>query len=338
MVYPPDPQTTQALTWVPMGPVRAALALAAVVLAAVVPACGRDAGPSPPPTLGGASSTSVTDDTGVSTPSTAPEPAAVVLAAGDVASCGSDGDEATAALLDDRAGEILVPGDLAYDAGSSAQFEDCYGPTWGRHRDRTHPAPGNHEYGTPAASGYFDYFGPAAGTKGEGWYSFEVGSWHVIALNSNCDLIGGCGPGSAQEAWLRADLAAHPTRCTLAFWHHPRFSSGVEHGSDARVSGLWNALFDAGADVVLNGHEHNYERFAALDAEGRPTDRGIRQFVVGTGGRSHYRLGERLPGHEAGNDTTFGVLELTLRADGYDWRFVPVEGGEFTDSGSAPCR
>jgi Calcineurin-like phosphoesterase len=192
-----------------------------------------------------------------------------VLAAGDIASCTTSGDEQTAALLDTLPGTVLTLRDTVYDDGSASQFARCYAPSWGRFRDRTYPAPGNHDYQTAGASGYYGFFGPRAGQPGNGWYSFNLGRWHLIALNSNCNAVGGCQPGSEQERWLWADLAAHPARCTLAFWHHPRFSSGTTHGSDPAVGGLWVALYQAGADVVLVGHEHNYERFAPLDPQGR---------------------------------------------------------------------
>jgi acid phosphatase type 7 len=261
-----------------------------------------------------------------------------LLAAGDIASCASDGDEQTAALLDTLPGTVLTLGDTAYDHGSADEFRRCYSPSWGRFRDRTYPAPGNHDYRTADASGYYEFFGPRAGQPGKGWYSFDRGRWHLIALNSNCDAVGGCQPGSEQERWLRADLAAHPARCTLAFWHHPRFSSGTTHGSDPAVGGLWTALYQAGADVVLVGHEHNYERFAPLDPLGGVDPaRGVREFVVGTGGKSHYPFGPPLPGSEVRNSDSFGLLEFQLRPTGYSWRFLPAQGGSFQDSGSGRC-
>jgi hypothetical protein len=261
-----------------------------------------------------------------------------LLAAGDIASCASDGDEQTATLLDTLPGTVLTLGDTAYDDGSADQFRRCYVPSWGRFRDRTYPAPGNHDYDTADASGYYQFFGPRAGQPGQGWYSLNLGRWHLIALNSNCDAVGGCHPGSDQERWLRADLAAHPARCTLAFWHHPRFSSGTTHGSDPAVGGLWTALYEAGAEVVLVGHEHNYERFAPLDPLGGVDPaRGVREFVVGTGGKSHYPFGTPLPGSEARNSDSFGLLELQLRSTGYTWRFVAAQGSSFQDSGTGSC-
>ena len=270
---------------------------------------------------------------------------AVLIGAGDIVDCGHPQDAAaTAALLDRLLAEadgtpaaVAALGDAAYDNGTPAEFARCYDPAWGRHKARTRPAPGNHEYGTRGAAGYFGYFGPAAGEPGKGYYSYDLGAWHVVVLNSNCRQVGGCGPGSPQEQWLRADLAAHPAACTAAYMHHPRFSSG-QHGSERELQALWQALYDAGADVVLAGHDHTYERFAPLDAQGRlDPARGIRQFVAGTGGRSHYRFAAAQPNSEVRHSGTYGVLKLTLHPTSYAWQFVPVPGGTFTDSGSAPC-
>src|SRR5262245_2610160 len=260
----------------------------------------------------------------------------VALAVGDIASCASDGDERTARLLETRPGPILALGDLAYDEGSAREFAECYGPGWGRHKARTHPTPGNHEYRSAAADPYFAYFGAAAGTPGEGWYSRALGSWHVIALNSNCKEVGGCTRDSPQGRWLAADLAAHPAPCTLAFWHHPRFNSGDKHGNAKKMSALWRILQEHGADVILSGHEHVYERFAPQDAAGRADAYGIRQFTVGTGGRSLRGFGEIQPNSEA-RGAVYGVLALTLHPTSYDWEFVPVAGARFADRGSASC-
>jgi hypothetical protein len=263
----------------------------------------------------------------------------VVLAVGDIADCTKSEDEAVAQLVDAMRGPVLLLGDIAYPNGTPEQFDTCFAPAWGRYRERLRPAPGNHEYGTKDAAGYFGWFGDAAGKRGKGWYSFDVGDWHLIALNSNCALVGGCGAGSEQERWLRDDLAGAKARCTAAFWHHARFSSGGTHGSDPATGDLWRALADAGAEVVLVGHEHNYERFAPLDPAGRvDPERGIRQFVVGTGGRSHYGFGVPREGSEVRDSTSFGLLELRLRADGYSWRFVPVASATFTDEGEGRCR
>jgi acid phosphatase type 7 len=274
-----------------------------------------------------------------------PDQIRVLLAAGDIARCGEPGAAATAALLRDRPGTVATLGDNAYPAGSKQQFADCYNPTWGVEKARTRPAPGNHEYGMPGASGYFDYFGAAAGDPKTGYYSYDLGAWHIVVLNSNCEEVGGCEADSPEGRWLRKDLAAHPTTCTLAYWHHPLFSSGTEHGGDDAMRPTWQLLYQAGADVVLSGHEHNYERFAPQDPSGEPDPKhGIREFVVGTGGASHYPFGQSLPTSEIRNADTYGVLALTLRPTGYDWTFVPADsvgggpdGKAFTDSGSAAC-
>ena len=262
----------------------------------------------------------------------------VFVGAGDIASCSSSGDEATAALLDAIPGTVFTLGDNAYESGTATEFANCYDPSWGRHKARTFPAPGNHDYFTLNASGYFSYFGAAAGDPTKGYYSYDLGTWRIIVINSNCAVVEGCYVGSPQEQWLRADLAAHPTACTLAYWHHPRFSSGSTHGSSTEMQPIWQALYEAGADVVLSGHEHNYERFAPQDPNGNlDTVHGIREFVVGTGGASHYAFGTMLPNTEVRNSDTYGVLKLTLHPGSYDWQFVPEAGKTFTDSGSALC-
>lgn len=271
-----------------------------------------------------------------STPSTGDS---VILAAGDIASCDGDGDEATALLLDSLAGAVITLGDNVYDGGSSAEYADCYEPSWGRHKARTRPSPGNHDYHTEAAAGYYGYFGAAAGDPAQGYYSYDAGAWHVIAINSNCAAIGGCGAGSAQEQWLRADLAAHPAACTLAYWHHPRFSSGSVHGDDSIMQPIWQALYDFDADLVLNGHEHNYERFAPQSPTGAAdATSGIVEIVVGTGGRGHYGFGSPKPNSLVRNSDAYGVLKLTLHENSYDFQFVPEAGKTFTDAGSGDCR
>lgn len=261
----------------------------------------------------------------------------VVLAAGDIAGCDSDGDEATAALLDGLDGTILTLGDNAYPDGTTADFAGCYDASWGRHRDRTYPTAGNHDYATPGAAAYFSYFGERAGVPGEGWYSFDLGAWHVIALNSNCDEVGGCGGDSLQAEWLRADLEENPGACTLAYWHHPRWSSGAEHGSDSRTDTFWRILHDAGADLVLSGHDHQYERFRPMDADGAPSRDGVTSFVVGTGGRPLYRHDQALPASAARDSSNLGVLRLTLGPDRAAWEFLSAPSDTFRDAGSATC-
>jgi lipopolysaccharide/colanic/teichoic acid biosynthesis glycosyltransferase len=267
-------------------------------------------------------------------PSDGSEPIATLVGAGDIASCAYDDDAATALLLDSIPGVVFTAGDNAYPDGTADDFAACYGPTWGRHKDRTRPSAGNHEYYTPGAGGYFGYFGAAAGPPGAGYYSYELGAWHVIALNSAIEI----GPGSTQLSWLQADLAGRRPLCALAYWHHPRFSSGATHGSAAWLQPVWEVLYDAGVDVVIVAHEHNYERFAPQTPAGSlDTLRGIRQFVVGTGGGPAHAFATPLPTSEVRHSGTPGVLTLTLRSDGYDWRFVPVAGGTFTDAGSDDC-
>ena len=284
------------------------------------------------------SSTSSTTSSSSSTTTTAPERDPILVGAGDIAGCKTSGDEATAALLDEIPGTVFTIGDNAYDNGTLAEFNDCYGPSWGRHKERTRPVPGNHEYNTTNANGHFRYFGAAGGDPDDGYYSYDLGSWHVVAINSNCSEVGGCGVGSRQEKWLRADLAASTRPCTVAYWHHPLFTSGADHPASSRMRPLFKVLYEHGAEVVVSGHNHNYERFAPQTPAGElDEDRGIRQFVVGTGGKSHYGFNAAKPNSEVRNATTFGVLELTLRQTGYDWRFVPEAGGTFTDSGSGDC-
>jgi hypothetical protein len=240
-------------------------------------------------------------------------------------------------LLDRIEGTVFTLGDNAYGSGTPAQFADCYAPTWGRHKARTRPAVGNHDYQTAHAAGYFDYFGEAAGDPAKGYYSFDLGAWHVVVVNSNCGEVGGCKSGSPQEQWLREDLAAHPALCTAAMWHHPRYSS-AEHGDDASMHDIWKALWEAGAEVVLSGHDHTYERFAPQDADGKADpESGLRQFVVGTGGRAEYKWGRLDANSEVRNNRTFGVLKLALHADSYDWEFVPVDGETFRDYGTEKC-
>jgi hypothetical protein len=261
----------------------------------------------------------------------------ILLAAGDIAACNSPGDEATAALLDTLGGTVATLGDNAYLNGTADEFARCYDPTWGRHKARTRPAAGNHDYRTATGAPYYAYFGAAAGEAGKGYYAYDLGAWHVVVLNSNCAYVS-CAAGSPQEQWLRANLAADTHACTLAYWHHPLFTSGADHGNAVETGPLFQALYDARADVVLSGHNHNYERFAPQNPAGvLDTAGGIRQFVVGTGGASHYQFGAVKPNSEVRDATTYGVLRMTLRPGGYDWLFIPESGKVFTDSGNGNC-
>lgn len=277
------------------------------------------------------------------TPVSLPGPGVAVFAAGDIADCGPhppehSGAARTAALVEaqlarDGSAVVLTLGDHTYPVGRPAEFTDCYHPTWGRFKSRTFPAPGNHEYRTPGASGYFDYFGDAAGPGRRGYYSFRLGTWHVVSLNSNLRPP----EHAAQLAWLKADLERHPSPCTLAFWHHPRYSSGG-HGNNGRMADVWEVLQAAGADVALTSHDHDYERFVPQNAHGRRDDaRGIRQFVAGTGGAALTPFWFPKFNSEATDNSVHGVLKMVLRETGYEWTFLPVDGGGFTDRGAALC-
>ncbi len=264
---------------------------------------------------------------------------AYLVGAGDIVRCDKDIDEATSRLLDTLPGTVFTLGDNAYLRGTAQEFSECFHPSWGRHLPRIRPAPGNHDYYTPRAAGYFGYFGAAAGPAPQGYYSYRAGEWRVLVLNSVCDEVpGGCGRDSPQGKWLAQQLTSQPTRCTLAMWHHPRFSSG-RHGNDEDLKPFFDLLYEHGAELVLNGHDHNYERLAPANPSGAADPkRGLREFVVGTGGVSLRPFwANPLPITERRDSTTHGVLALTLRPDGYDWKFVPVPGGTFTDSGSGTC-
>lgn len=258
----------------------------------------------------------------------------VLVGAGDIASCSSSGDEATAAILDSLPGIVFTAGDNVYPRGRAADFANCYAPSWGRHKGRTFPAPGNHDYGTRGARDYFAYFGDHAGSPGAGYYRYTLGAWDVFVLNSQIETR----PGSNQVRWLRAQLAATRRPCQVAIMHHPRFSSG-RHGGLRRMGAIWDALYEGNADVVIAGHDHIYERFAPQTPGGAPDSaRGIREFIVGTGGSNLYPLRERpARNSEVRHNDTFGVLVLTLHARSYDWRFVPATRGGFSDSGSGVC-
>ena len=240
--------------------------------------------------------------------------------------------------MDGLTGPIALLGDIAYPDGSATDFANCFDPPWGRHRSRFRPAPGNHEYQTPGAAGYYAYFGAAAGDPSKGYYSYDVGAWHVVALNSNCSDVS-CAAGDAQEQWLRQDLAANPRACTLAYWHHPRFSSG-HNGNATTMAPIWQALDDFGADLVLAGHDHGYQRLGPMNSSGAMAASGIVELVVGTGGAdlNNTFSGTKPANVVVRNGTTLGVVKLTLRDTGFDWQFMPVAGQTFTDVGSASCR
>jgi acid phosphatase type 7 len=263
-----------------------------------------------------------------------------ILAVGDIAEC--YGLPAAGSVAARTAKQIalfpfvtplLVLGDLVYETGSAQEFNDCYDPTYGAFFAKTFPAPGNHEYDTPGAAGYFNYFGARAGPDNRGYYSFDIGTWHIVSLNSNVDMT----KGSAQELWLRADLSAHRVKpCTLAYWHHPRFSSGSGHGDDPRSSDIWRVLFEFRADVVLAGHNHIYERFAPQDPDANKNFvNGIRQFVVGTGGVALDIVGTPKPNSEV-RASTFGITKFELGDGKFSWEFLP-ESGTFSDFGQADC-
>jgi alkaline phosphatase len=268
----------------------------------------------------------------------APEPA-VLLAAGDVADCELQGVGLTTELLvellaDHPEATIAVLGDVVYPSATAERFDSCYDPTWGQFVERTRPAIGNHDMDADAGAHYYATFGEAAGSAGEGWYSYELGEWHVVVLNANCDRIS-CEVGSLQHAWLVEDLAQSDAECTLAYWHHPRFTSGP-HGDDPRVGPFWTALVDAGADVVLAGHDHHYERFAPMNPDGALDPDGIRQFIAGTGGGVIRPTIRVAPGSEAIVDDQWGVLRLELSSESYAWSFLTVQGAE-RDAGSGLC-
>src|SRR5215208_1900903 len=266
----------------------------------------------------------------------------VFVGAGDIASCDSPGDEATANLVDTIPGTVYTTGDNAYQSGTASEYANCYDPTWGRFKERTYPSVGNHEYATPNpnAAPYFEYFGAVAGDPSKGYYSYNLGDWHVVALNSMCEKVGGCKATSPMVTWLKQDLAENPRTCTLAYFHHPVFSSGTLNGGFPKMKPSWEVLYAANADVVLNGHVHSYERFAPQTPSGvADTAQGIREFVVGTGGRSlnDFKITSPPDTSEKRDASTFGVLKLTLHPSSYDWEFVPVAGETFSDIGSDSC-
>lgn len=255
----------------------------------------------------------------------------VLLAAGDIATCAGDADEATGRLLAEQPGVVVALGDLAYPDGSERAFRECWEPAWGQVRDRTLPAMGNHDARTPDAAGYFATFGELAGPEPQGYHSYDLGSWHVVVLNSNCGMVGGCGPDSPQVAWLEEDLAATTTRNIAVYWHHPRWSTG-HHGDTPAVATFWEVLVEAGADLVLSGHDHDYQRFVPLDAGGSPDPDGAVAFVVGTGGIELRALGPDRDTVAFRQDSKHGVLRVELEACGFDWAFLAVDG-EQLDAG-----
>lgn len=274
-------------------------------------------------------------------PSASPEPTppqpgqpTTVYVAGDIGLCPSAGGtpDKTAALVD---APVVVPGDLAYPSGTATDFATCYDPFWGRLKNQTYPVPGNHEYYSKATA-YFAYFGDRVGTPARPWYAVDLGPWRFYMLNSNCSAVGGCGAGSPQYRWLVDQLSGPQPRCTAAVWHHPRWSSG-QYGSDSQTADMYALLAANGAELLLSGHEHDYERFAPLTPDGAITTFGIRQFVVGTGGHTLRRFAATAPGSEARLNDSTGVLRMRLGAEDFSWDFLPTKAGARTDSGSAAC-
>src|SRR5829696_5521710 len=267
-----------------------------------------------------------------------PDGATILVGAGDIGRCDSTADDDTAALVERLPGIVFTLGDNTYDHGTPDEFARCFGPSWGRFKDRIAlPVPGNHDYDTGSAAGYREYFAAAAVPDGTTWRAEEVGPWHVVVLDSNCGAVdGGCGPDSPQVRWLRADLAASHARCTLALFHHPRFSSG-EHGSDEAVGPFWDALHEAGAEIVVNGHEHSYERFDPQDPPGTRDDaRGIQELIAGTGGADLRGFRDPVANSRVRASVSHGVISLTLQASSWTWTFTSIDG-MFTDTGTGTC-
>lgn len=273
-------------------------------------------------------------------PTITPTPTPIVLlGAGDIAYCGEAhlGDEMTRDLLADFPDAVIfTAGDNVQGEGTRAEFRNCFGPSWGVFKDRIHPSPGNHDYDTEDGAPYYEYFGRAAGEAGQGFYSYDIGDWHMIALNSNCDNIA-CGPNSKQHQWLRQNLEANNSKCTLLYWHHPRFSSGLA-GNYGSVNSFWRSAVELGGDIVVNGHDHDYERFAPMDSEGNADPNGMQLFIVGTGGTTLRDFGEIKPNSEVRYNGGNGIIKFNLYPGWYEWEFIPTIPGDFSDSGSGVCR
>ena len=264
-----------------------------------------------------------------------------IAAAGDIGECfglpaSQSAASRTAALVSGNDALVLTPGDHAYEDGTPAEFANCFDPTWGAFKDRIRPAPGNHDYNTPKGEGYFSYFGAQAGPGRRGYYSFDYGGWHFISLDS---VVEDTSAASEQYRWLVADLASsRDTLCTIAFWHHPLFNSGERYGPDPKMKPFFEALYNGGVEMVLSGHDHVYERFAPQTANGAADPaRGVRQFVIGTGGHSLYKFGPPAPNSEVRVEGVWGILRLTLGEGSYSWQFVPVGGAAAIDSGRDVC-
>jgi hypothetical protein len=296
----------------------------------VLQQCSRPTGSGPTGPSGGGNQPPTTP-----TPTPTPPGPQTFVGAGDIARCDVGQQEATARLLDGIGGTVFTLGDNAYMVGSAQEFRDCYNPSWGRHKDRTFPSPGNHDYGQVNAKAYFDYYGANAGPGGLGYYSYNLGGWHILSLNSDATAW-----NAAQEAWIRQDVAAHAaTKCMLAYWHYPTFSSGP-NPKIPLARDMFRLMYELNVDLVLNGHDHTYERFAPQDPDGRPDNvRGIRQFVVGTGGVPLYQFMAAAPNSERKETGpgTHGVLKLTLNADSYGWEFITVGRGTLDSGGPVAC-
>jgi hypothetical protein len=263
---------------------------------------------------------------------------AVLIGAGDIGECGDNTyDERTAEIIKhypDAA--VFTAGDNAYEDGKAIEFQNCYDPSWGQFKDRTRPVPGNHDFHTENGAPYYAYFGAAAGEAGKGWYSYDLGGWHIVGLNSNCDAVG-CREGSPQVEWLRQDLQNNAGQCTLMIWHHPLFSAISTEGGYGFVSTFWKVAREFNVDVVVNGDQHSYQRFTPLDGDGSPDPNGVREFIVATGGSGFYEWAMTDPNIEARDNQTHGVIKFNLYPGHYEWEFLPIEGGTFTDRGSDTC-